>query len=110
MDPVEQRSTSAAKGAFVPVRRRGAGNYVMSKRKPKSTDAATQPPQKTTKISILTNLLRADAGADLSALMAATGWQAHSVRGAIAGQIKKKLGLSVSTERTGGRTVYRIAE
>lgn len=110
MKTIERRSTSAAKGAFVPVRRRGAGSYVMSKRKPKSTTAVTQPPPKTTKISILTNLLCADAGADLSALMAATGWQAHSVRGAIAGQIKKKHGLSVSTERAGGRSVYRIAK
>ncbi|MFZ3005377.1 MAG: DUF3489 domain-containing protein [Phenylobacterium sp.] len=110
MNPIELRSTSAAKEAFVPVRRRGAGSYEMSKRKSKSNDAVIQQPLKTTKISMLTNLLRADAGADLSALMEATGWQAHSVRGAIAGQIKKKLGLSVATERAGGRTIYRIAE
>lgn len=82
----------------------------MSKRKSKSNDTVIQPTPKATKISILTSLLREDAGADLSALMAATGWQAHSVRGAIAGQIKKKLGLSVATERAGGRTIYRIAE
>lgn len=82
----------------------------MSKRKTKSNDAVIQPPLKTTKISVLITLLRADDGADLAALMAATGWQAHSVRGAIAGQIKKKLGLAVATERAGGRTVYRIAE
>lgn len=82
----------------------------MSKRKSKSADEVVQPQLKTTKISILTTLLRAEAGVDLAALMEATGWQAHSVRGAIAGQIKKKLGLSVATERSGGRTIYRIAE
>ena len=40
--------------------------------------------------------------------MEATGWQAHSVRGAIAGQIRKKLGLAVATEKVEGLTVYRI--
>ena len=38
----------------------------------------------------------------------ATGWQAHSVRGAIAGHIKKKLGLAVTSAKVDGKTVYRI--
>ena len=42
--------------------------------------------------------------------MEATGWQAHSVRGAIAGQIRKKLKLLVTTEKTEAGTVYRIVE
>ena len=42
-------------------------------------------------------------------MMAATGWQAHSVRGAISGAIKKKLGLDVRSEKTEGGRVYRIA-
>ena len=41
--------------------------------------------------------------------MEATGWQAHSVRGAISGAIKKKLGLNVMSEKTGTVRLYRIA-
>ena len=40
--------------------------------------------------------------------MAATGWQAHSVRGAISGSIKKALGLEVLSEKTDAGRVYRI--
>ncbi len=41
----------------------------------------------------------------------AKAWQAHSVRGAISGALKKKLGLAVSSEKSDGRgRVYRIAE
>jgi hypothetical protein len=44
-------------------------------------------------------------------MQSATGWQAHSVRGAISGALKKKLGLEVTSEKIDGRgRVYRIAE
>ena len=40
--------------------------------------------------------------------MQATAWQAHSVRGAISGSIKKKLGHAVSSAKSGNTRVYRI--
>ena len=55
-------------------------------------------------------MLRAPKGATIEALMRETGWQPHSIRGFLAGVIRKKLGLNlVSTAATGGR-VYRIAD
>ena len=60
------------------------------------------------KISQVVALLRRPEGATAAQIMAATGWRAHSVRGAIAGQIRKKLGLTVATEKVEGLTVYRI--
>ena len=43
-------------------------------------------------------------------IVAATGWQPHTVRGALAGALKKKLGLAVTSEKVEGRgRVYRIA-
>jgi len=42
-------------------------------------------------------------------MQAATGWQAHTVRGAIAGAIKAKRGIPVTTEKTEAGLVYRIA-
>jgi uncharacterized protein DUF3489 len=54
-------------------------------------------------------MLQRPEGATNEQMQAATGWQAHTVRGAIAGAIKVKLGLAVSTEKTEAGTVYRIA-
>lgn len=55
-------------------------------------------------------MLRAPDGATIEEITAATGWQAHMVRGAIAGALKKKLGLDVNSEKVEGRgRVYRIA-
>ncbi len=74
--------------------------------KPAALQAQAQP--RITKIDTVLGLLRQEGGADVTVISQATGWQAHSVRGAIAGHIKKKLGLTVITEKVAGRTVYRI--
>jgi hypothetical protein len=42
--------------------------------------------------------------------MAATGWQAHSVRGAMSGALKKKLGLIIESEKAAAGRVYRIVD
>ena len=57
----------------------------------------------------LISMLRAPDGATIEEIMTATGWQSHTVRGAMAGALKKKLGLEVSSEKddTRGR-VYRL--
>lgn len=54
-------------------------------------------------------MLREPKGKSIDDLMKATGWQAHSVRGAISGAIKKKLGLTVTSEKADGVRVYRIS-
>ena len=62
------------------------------------------------KQSILVDLLSRNDGASIGELSIALGWQAHSVRGAIAGTIKKKLGLVVISEKLPKRgRVYRIS-
>ena len=64
-----------------------------------------------TKQALLIDLLKRKKGATIEEIVEATGWQAHSVRGAISGALKKKLGLTVTSERAEdrGRT-YRIVE
>jgi hypothetical protein len=69
----------------------------------------TLPPKVATgKIAVLVGLLQQPGGTTIEAMMAATGWQAHSVRGAISGSIKKALGIAVISEKVDGVRTYRI--
>ncbi len=62
-----------------------------------------------TKLACLISLLSRAEGATIADLTKAIGWQAHSIRGAISGTLKKKLGLTVTSESIEKRgRVYRI--
>jgi hypothetical protein len=75
-----------------------------------SPGPAARTPRSGTKQELLIGLLRHREGASLDEIIAATGWQPHTVRGAIAGALKKRLGLEVVSEKVEGRgRVYRIA-
>ena len=82
----------------------------------RSTHATVPAPQSPfpsvrpgTKQALLIDLLKRKRGATIPEVIEATGWQAHSVRGAISGALKKKLGLTVTSEPDKNRgRVYRI--
>jgi hypothetical protein len=63
-----------------------------------------------TKHARIIAMLRAPAGATIAAIMTATEWQPHSVRGFLAGVIRKKLGLNLISEQTDKGRVYRIKD
>jgi Protein of unknown function (DUF3489) len=54
-------------------------------------------------------MLQSPAGATIAAMMEATGWQQHSVRGFLAGVVRKRLKLKLGSKKLDGIRVYQIA-
>ena len=81
----------------------------ISKGKPRarSTKSAVRSDTKHARIIAM---LRAPAGTTIAAIMTATDWQQHSVRGFFAGVVRKKLDLNLVSEPTDKGRVYRIKD
>jgi Protein of unknown function (DUF3489) len=79
-----------------------------------STAAAARPSQQTneaatgSKQSRVIAMLQSPTGATIAAMMKATGWQPHSVRGFLAGVVRKRLGLKLASKTIAGTRVYQI--
>ncbi len=71
-----------------------------------SSAVATKPAKAPSKLDIVSTLLLAPYGTSIAELVAATGWQQHSVRGAMAGALKKR-GLTITSDKTDGVRRYR---
>jgi hypothetical protein len=110
LSPEKSPSTTPAtrgtrpSGRKVPKRR--APSAVVAK--PRAPGAPVASPRTTKQERVLTLLSRPD-GAGLDELMLATGWQKHSVRGFLAGTVKKKLGLKLTSSKADGEARrYRV--
>jgi hypothetical protein len=97
------------------------GKAAKGKARDTKTVSADKPTPRTgTKQALMIEMLKRLEGATVEQIAAATGWQHHTIRGAISGALKKKLGLTIEATRTrevgpnktgakGSSTVYRIA-
>ena len=64
-----------------------------------------------TKQDTLIAMLRTPEGANIEEIVAATGWLSHTVRGSMSGALKKKLGLTITSEKVEGRgRVYKLPD
>jgi hypothetical protein len=54
-------------------------------------------------------MLQLPTGTTIAAIMKATGWQQHSVRGFLTGVVRKRLKLKLGSEKVDGQRVYQIA-
>jgi hypothetical protein len=78
--------------------------------KPPVVEPRTIRTRETSKQAQVIAMLKRPEGATISQVCAATGWQQHTVRGTFAGALKKKLGLTIDSDKAqGGERIYRIA-
>jgi hypothetical protein len=98
---------------------RGKGKNAATTARAAGEAAAKPSPRAGTKRARMIDMLKRPEGATVEQIAAATGWQHHTIRGAISGALKKKLGLTVEATRTrevgpnktgakGSATTYRI--
>jgi len=66
------------------------------------------PKSPSSKLDQIVSALRAPKGATIAQLVTLTGWQAHSVRGAMSGALKKQRGLNITSTKSGDERVYKI--
>ncbi|MFN4204791.1 MAG: DUF3489 domain-containing protein [Agrobacterium albertimagni] len=79
--------------------------------KPKAAATKASTPRAASKQAKLIEMLKRPEGATIEEIVKALTWQSHTARGAIAGTLKKKLGLKVESEKVDDRgRVYRVIE
>jgi hypothetical protein len=74
-----------------------------------ASDQNPKKPDRASKQSLVIAMLRSPTGATITAMMKATGWQQHSVRGFLAGVVRKRLKLKLDSKIVDDRRVYRVA-
>ena len=74
-----------------------------------STSNLKKTDKKNSKQSRVVEMLCSSTGTTIDAVMKATGWQQHSVRGFFAGVVQKKLGLKLNSEKVDDNRIYRVA-
>ncbi|CAH0443909.1 DUF3489 domain-containing protein [Ralstonia pseudosolanacearum] len=116
LEGMVKRDLIAAAGDDWLVATEGYGALGLDAPQPEEAAAEPEAPRKAprtrenSKQARVIEMLRRPEGATVSQICQETDWQAHTVRGMFAGTLKKKLGLTITSEKTSdGERVYRIA-
>ena len=112
--PKRKAKTAAAaiaRKAPKPKSRKGAAVRPASSSRSQPASASTKPVTRLgTKNARILGMLRSPAGTTIAAIMTVTDWQQHSVRGFLAGIVRKKLGFNLVSEQSDKGRVYRITD
>ncbi len=106
--PTRRPRVAAHRAHVAPIRARSGHKASPAKKANTSATSAKSPRKATvarpgTKTAKVLGLLRRSGGASLKELRKATGWQAHSVRGFLAGALGQKMGLAVASTQAAGQ-------
>ncbi len=97
-------------GATAPTKKDMPDTEAHSGKQGQDAGRAKVKPRSGTKQAAMISLLERKEGATIAQLQEATGWRAHTCRGAMSGAIKKRLGLTITSAKdAAGERVYKIA-
>lgn len=105
--PTKKRTPKAAKKRVPKSAAARAAATQQSAAKTSSNDGKAAD-GKGSKQKHVVEMLRSPTGTTIAAVMKATGWQQHSVRGFFAGVVQKKLRLKLNSEKIDGHRIYRV--
>jgi Protein of unknown function (DUF3489) len=81
---------------------------VAAAKPPRQANVKPKKAEANSKQSRVIAMLQSPGGATIAAIMQATGWQQHSVRGFLAGVVRKRLKLRLESKKVDGARVYRV--